>query len=394
MRSLLWIIIIFALAAAVAMFAGANQGYVLLVAPPWRAQASLNLVIVVLLLSFIAVYVLLRLISRTRHLPARVGNYRARRRHQKASESLKGAIGALFAGRFADSLRSAKLAYATGGESPEAALVAARAAHGMHDEKRYREWIGRSGTGEQGRTARVLTEAEVAIDNGRHDEARVLLDSLDSSGRESVAALSMALGVARAQGRWEDVSELVARLQRQHAITAVDANALLRRARVEGFRARAGDAEAIAAYWRELSKAELADPILVTQVIPLLAATRQGALARRNVERLLETQWSSELARHYVLCSGQGEEARDALSRAEKWLVAHPEDAGLLFSLGRQCMAAQIWGKAQSYLDESLAKEARADVHYALAELMERLERPAEAAAHFRKAAKHAAAGW
>ena len=60
MRALIWILAIFAIAAGVAMLAGANEGYVLIVSPPWRAQVSLNLVIVVLLLSFFVSYALIR----------------------------------------------------------------------------------------------------------------------------------------------------------------------------------------------------------------------------------------------------------------------------------------------------------------------------------------------
>jgi HemY protein len=50
-------------------------------------------------------------------------------------------------------------------------------------------------------------------------------------------------------------------------------------------------------------------------------------------------------------------------------------------------MAAQIWGKAQSYLETSAKLEPSADVYFALAELMEALERPTDAKAYYRKAA-------
>ena len=48
MRALIWLIGIFALAVGVAMIAGVNDGYVLVVLSPWRAQISLNLFIVLL----------------------------------------------------------------------------------------------------------------------------------------------------------------------------------------------------------------------------------------------------------------------------------------------------------------------------------------------------------
>jgi HemY protein len=78
----------------------------------------------------------------------------------------------------------------------------------------------------------------------------------------------------------------------------------------------------------------------------------------------------------------------DALACAERWLAARPDDAGLLYSLGRQCMAAQIWGKAQTYLEQSLRIAPAADAHLALGELFEQLGRPADAAVQFRTAAQ------
>ena len=53
MRALIWLIGIFALAVGVTMLAGVNDGYVLVVLSPWRAQVSLNLFIVVLVVGVV-----------------------------------------------------------------------------------------------------------------------------------------------------------------------------------------------------------------------------------------------------------------------------------------------------------------------------------------------------
>ena len=56
MKGLFWILALFGLAVAVALGARVNDGYVLLVLPPYRAEVSLNLFIlalVVLVLSLI-----------------------------------------------------------------------------------------------------------------------------------------------------------------------------------------------------------------------------------------------------------------------------------------------------------------------------------------------------
>jgi HemY protein len=388
MRALIWIVAIFAVAAGVAMLAGENQGYVLVVSPPWRAQLSLNFVIVGLIIVFLVLYMLVRIVRKTIGLPARLARYRSRRREEKGATALRNALRALYEGRFSDALVSARTADGMDDSSFETALVAATAAHGMKDERKRNEWLDKAGSRDGGRSPRLLAQAAFARDDGAFAAARAALDALREGGHQSVAARRVELDLARAEENWAKVIELVPKLQSERAITAREGRSLMRQARVAGFRARVGDANEIAAYWRDLPKEDVADRLLVAEVVPLLAASGHGAAARRTVERLLEAEWDSELARQYALCAGEGSEADQALRQAEKWLLKHPEDAGLLASLGRQCMAAQIWGKAQSYLEESLARDPRADVHRTLAELFEKLERPDDAARHYREAAR------
>jgi len=85
MRALIWLIGIFALAVGVAMIAGLNDGYVLVMLSPWRAQISLNFFVVVLVVGVLLVHLLLRLLTRTLALPARVAQWRERRRREKAT---------------------------------------------------------------------------------------------------------------------------------------------------------------------------------------------------------------------------------------------------------------------------------------------------------------------
>ena len=386
MRTLIWILAIFAVAAGVAMLASANEGYVLIVSPPWRAQVSLNLVIVVLLLSFVLVYALIRVLRKTLGLPARVAHYRARRREEKATAALHNALRAVAEGRSADALSHVKTADAAA-RSYEVALIGAHAAHRMHDTRRTQEWLDRAESCEGGRIPRLLAQAGFELERGALNEAAATLEALRLSGHSSMASLKLELDLAHRLGKWEEVATAVHQLQAERALPKEDGRALLRAARLAGFRAHAGNPVELAACWRDAPKEDLADPVFVATVLPLLAEVGQGGLARRTVERLLDEKWDSDLARRYYLCA-QGDDARDGLARAEKWLTLHSDDAGLLASLGQQCVNAQIWGKAQSYLEESLARQPRAEVHVVLAQLFERLERPDEAAEQYRCAAR------
>ena len=388
MRALIWIIALFAVAAGLAMFAGANEGYVLVVLPPWRLQASLNLSVVALVVGFFLLYFLIRLISRTLDLPGRVGAYRNRRREEKAARSVREALRALFEGRFPDAGKQARIAFNAGDSGPEAALLAARAAHAQRDDRAYREWMGKAISANGGRTAALLTEAELAIADGAWDAAADALATLRKGDHASAAASRLQLKLARSRGDWKAVPELVHQLLANRAIGADEGRGFVRAAHLAMLESLVGQPEELADYWRKLGKEDHADRELVLEALPVLARGGKGAVARKDVERLLDSEWDSALARRYVLCAGEGEEARDALSRSERWLNRQPDDPGLLYALGRQCMVAHIWGKSQSYLERSLALDPRAETHLALAELFEATEHPAEAKEHFARAAR------
>ena len=72
MRGLLWLLTLFALAAGVSLAAHFNDGYLLLVLPPYRAEISRNLAILLVLLAFAMLYALLRAAALTLSLPRRV----------------------------------------------------------------------------------------------------------------------------------------------------------------------------------------------------------------------------------------------------------------------------------------------------------------------------------
>ena len=81
-------------------------------------------------------------------------------------------------------------------------------------------------------------------------------------------------------------------------------------------------------------------------------------------------------------------DALPQIERAEKWLREHARDPALLLALGKLCMRQGLWGKAQSYIEASLALEPTHDGHMTLASLMERIGKPQEAEKHFRRSAQ------
>jgi len=118
-----------------------------------------------------------------------------------------------------------------------------------------------------------------------------------------------------------------------------------------------------------------------------------AALSREAVEKALAADWDATLVSLYgeLPRMEQAErvaEARTRIERAESWLLEHPQDPQLLGALGRLCAQAELWGKAQSYLETSLAFGESRATHLELARLQDRLGRGADAQRHYRRAAE------
>jgi HemY protein len=388
MRALLWFLTLAALATGIALAARHNDGYALLVLPPWRIELSLNLLILLLVAGFLLVYLALHAIATVLRLPAAVRQFRRRRARLRADNALREAVLNWQEGRFSHAIRNAELAFDAGHARGLAALVALRAAHSLRDEARLALWRERARENEAGmRAVRLKTEAELALDSHELDQARDLIRQLMAEGGRHIAVLLLSLRVHQGLGDWREVLRLTRQLEKHKALTPEQTAPLRQRAHRENLAALAGDAEQLSRYWNAMSGADRQDVRLTLAAARALAAADDCGGAARMIEDVLDQQWDSALVEVYGECRGGDVVAR--LAHAEKWLNSQPRDARLLLTLGRLCRQKQLWGKAQSYLEASLAVAESAEAHLELAGLLEdELEKSAEVERHYRAAAR------
>ena len=92
--------------------------------------------------------------------------------------------------------------------------------------------------------------------------------------------------------------------------------------------------------------------------------------------------WNEDL----IIAYGRIETKEPArqLKRAEQWLRAHAEDGALLLTAARLCMAEELWGKARSYLESSLAMVPRTDAFALYGRLLKQFGEDENAALAFR----------
>ena len=381
MRTLIWIVVIVALAVGLTLLAHNNTGYVLLVLPPYRVELSLNLLLVLLAAGFAVGYALVRVISTTVRLPRQVREYRLARRREKARTTLLEALHEYFAGRYGRAEKAAASSLELSEHAGLSAVLAARAAHELRAHERRDAYLARAAAAASGdEVVRIVTEAELLLDEHRFQEALNLLQQLP---RKHTAALRLELKAHQQARNWEQVLALTAQLEKRNVFDAMQAAQIRRYAHAENLKRKALDSRALEEAWQKVPPNERTDHRVAAAAAQCFIALGGCAQAHRIIEDALEANWDSELVGLYAEC-----EAGDTLKRierAEAWLKTHPNDAVLLLTLGRLCGEQELWGKAQSYLDASIAIEPTYSAHLALARLQEKLGNVDAARRHSRE---------
>jgi HemY protein len=368
-KALAWIIVLFAVAVGVTLFARYNTGYVLLVIPPWRIEFSLNVLLVALAVAFAGAYAVLRATSATMRLPRQVREYRLARRREQARTSLLEALREYFAGRYGRAEKAAAVAMESGEQPQLAAVLAARSAHELRAWERRDQYLERAGGTDPGADImRVVTEAELLLEQHRHQEA---LERLKALPRKHTAALRLELKAQQQAHNWERMAALAGELEKRGVFDATQAGQIRRYALAEDLKRKALDTHALEEAWRKVPQDERTNRRVAAAAAQCFISLGGCARAHGIIEAALAAEWDTELVGLYAECDGGDTVAR--IERAEGWLKQHPEDAALLLTLGKLCAQLELWGKAQSYLDASVAVEPTWSAHLSLARLHERL---------------------
>jgi len=389
MRGLFWLLALCAAAAAVAVGARMNDGYVLLALPPYRAEVTLNLFLLVLLLLFLLAYGALRALFFTFSLPERARRFRRRRQRERASQVFQDAVRLLFEGRFGQALKKAGEAHATSAAPGLSALIAARAAQRLREPEKQQEWLDKAKASDpRTEAATLMLEAEM-MNEGRHFTAA--LDALarlqDKHGRH-IAALRLELRARRGSGDWDGVLKLLRQLVKRDALPPQVAHEARIQAHLGNIARLATDSGPLIAYLRALPAEERSQRVILAAARALVACAA-GDEAQKLIEAGIKAtphdEWLGELL---VIYGGLADgDLLERIAQAEAWLRQHPADARLLQALGRMCRRQRLWGKAQSYLEASLAIAPTQQTHLELAQLFDQLERGDEANRHYRASA-------
>lgn len=423
MRAALWLLALFGIAAATALFAGNNQGTVTVFWPPWRVDLSLNLVLLLLVATFIVLHLALRALAALFSLPRQARQWRLQQKERALHAAVLDTIAQLLAGRFSRARKAAQAALvqertlaALDARLPQAQqvrvlthLLAAESAQALQDRSARDAHLQQAlnESAERGAPASLETREGVqlraarwALEDRDAPAALARLEELPQGAQRRTLALRLRLKAARQDRRTLEALETARLLAKHRAFSDAAAQSIVRGLATELLTGAHDPAQLLRA-WAELETVERELPDVAIHAAQRMVLLHGDlALARA----WLLPVWERMVAQPQAL----GDALRVKLVRALEagldsvdgdWLAAiesaqrnNPRDPNLQYLAGMACMKRQLWGKAQQLLTQAGLGLQDPDLHrrawQALARLAEARDDEIQAQAAWKRAAQ------
>ncbi len=402
-----WVLWVFALASGAVLLALAGRygsGYAVFVVPPWRIELSIMMFCLIVIVSALVLYAVVRLSIRAYQLPRDLRAKKRENERQRVVADLHDSLKALFGGRFDDAEKLARRAMtakdmAVDGDDDIRHLAAALAAWAAHEGGNlpaalpYLEKI----TGGKATTMRDVSKAYMLLAEGRAGEALPLLQALAAGDAGNIGVLKMKVEAEIAEGAWSEVLLTLGPLKRTGLMPQAAVDEIRLNAEIELTKSRAGQRDTLIDAWRKLDSATRYQPRLVdalaARLIGIGLDNDAARIIEEGIDKFDQTRWDGSLSPLVLrYAEAKSDTTSGQIERAENWLKQNPREYALLATLGKLCMRQALWGKAQSYLEASVALQPTLDAHMMLARLMEQIGKPQEAMRHIKRSAELARA--
>ncbi|MCZ4324322.1 heme biosynthesis HemY N-terminal domain-containing protein [Pseudomonas anguilliseptica] len=386
MKRIYWLLLVLAVVAGVASLVlfglplAEHKGYVLIAFQGFRYESSLWAFVALVLVLWLLIYLLrlsVRLLVTSGGLLNPWSRLHSRRRVRLASE--QGFLD-LAEGRWARALRHLKQAASSSPQPLSYYLGAARAAHqlGHHNDSDdlLEQALNRQ---PQAELAIALQHAELQLARGQTDATLETLQAMRSRHPHHHLVLRQLQQLYLQSGDWSALLGLLPDLRKEKALGNAELSELERQAwrgrLLQAAQPIDGDAQAallaLQQVWQAMSTAQHQVPELLAVYAEQLRQLGAEGEAEELLRHFLKQHYDTALVRLYGLLHGR--DLGKQLQAAEGWLKQHPQDAGLLLTLGRLCLHSQLWGKAKDYLESSLVFQRHPETCAELARLLAQL---------------------
>ncbi|HYW04161.1 MAG TPA: heme biosynthesis HemY N-terminal domain-containing protein [Gammaproteobacteria bacterium] len=374
MRAALLILVVLAASVVLSLVLHHDNGYVLLSYGQWSLETSLVVFVAGMLLLYSGWHIAWRVLAGTAALPGQLGAWRETRRQRRARRALNRGLIKMNEGHW----RDAEKTLTQGAEHAETPLLnylaAARAAQLQRADDRRDQYLRKAyECTTEGRTAVLITQAELQIDHQQYEQALATLTNLRERAASHTQILMLLMRCYVALRDWNQLRQLLPRLRQHRLLSEQRLDELAAEAYGEllDSAVRRRDAAGLRSLWKELPRELQRRPELVRAYARALHALDQDAEAAAFIEQRLKRDLDDELARLYGELHTDDDSRR--LAQAEGWIRRYGDQPALLLAAARLCMRGEIWGKARQYLEGSIHNGPVVEAYQELGRLLRRL---------------------
>ena len=394
MRLLALIIISLLLAAGIGSYAEHDAGQMIITISGWTIQTSFSFFIILIVVIFLLLHFLLRLLSRLWNMPSQLGSWQ-KDRHQRLSEKyLSRGLMALVEGNW----NKAEVSLTKGAPHSKSPLVnylaAARAAQQLGAVDRRDGYLMQAYKDDPDAEVAIgLVQAELQIKHQQTEQALATLTHLHDQKPKQDQVKKMLLHTYAELEDWDAMLELLPKVQRagilpREQIQAKQLEAyggLLKKVSM------GGDKEKLNNAWSNIPRKLRAQYHLIEVYTKEKLKLADASDCEPLIQKALKKQWDIALLGLYGLV--EGKDIARQLKFAESFLSGHAREPVLLLTLGRLSVKNKLWGKARTYLEESIEINPLPEAYRTLASVLDELGEHGAAAVQYQKGLELATAG-
>ena len=374
--------IIVVVATLVFAFAGhfllQDPGYVAINFRGYLVEMSVPVLLGIAVILVFAIWAIRKLIVAPRLIGEAAGRYRAGRAGQKL---MRGMI-EVAEGNFARGEKLLARAASTSDAPLFNYLQAARAAHLQGSDQRRDEWLKLAYEHTPAAAnAVLLTQAELQLDRGQHEQALATLRRIDEDSRDHSYALALLGRLYFRLEDWDQLADLLPRLKKHGRVTQETIDKWSVRVYRESLD-RASNGDSVVEAWKKVPKNLQRNPDLLNAYFSGLIRGGLHEKAEKDLAIALKADWRGPLVRLFGLVEGTN--ASRQLKRAEGWLATRGDDPDLLLAAARLCLRNELWGKARSYLESVITLRPTPEAYQEYGRLLNQLGEADAAADAFR----------
>lgn len=367
-QNLIKLAIVLLVATGLASLALFDNGRVSMVWQGWVIETSMTFAIVIALLFFGAVYLIVRLILNTLHLPETLRRRKMLKQYGRSETQLSKGMLALEVGDW----KTAEKQLIKTAQKTEGGLVhylnAAKMAHQQGAWARRDQYLQEARKRfPEDYVIIGLVESRL-LKLSKPDVAETILGELYAQNPKHKVVLEEYAALLRQQKNWPVLESILPALRRYKVLEKADL-LQLSEALWMGKMQLISDFEALETFWDQVpNEMKVRSSILAEYVKKRLDWGQEVGLAKQ-LEKAINKQFDEQLV--YLYGRLQFGPAFERLKVAEKWHKKYPETPVLLLTMGRLACQSQLWGQGQFFLKQSLKLQPELETFHALAKCYE-----------------------